>query len=338
MYLCSFDKFKSMNDDNLDSDVIFKAAKAIRDGELVAFPTETVYGLGANALDAEAVAKIFIEKERPSFDPLIVHISNIEDIKLLTLSIDNRIYKIAETFWPGPLTMVLPKSTIVPDIVTSGLPTVGIRMPNNKIALSLISASQRPIAAPSANKFGKISPTKAEHVKKQLKGVKHILDGGSTKIGIESTVITLKDDGFLILREGYITAEDLIKVIPQSKESITNNILESPGLLKSHYSPDKPIYIESQLTKEQKEILNNQPKENKAYISFSGKTPDKYGIIEFLSKKSDLKEAASNLFSILHKLEECETVKYIVTESVPEEGIGIAIMDRLRKASYQYKK
>ncbi len=327
-----------MIEPNISKDKIFEAAEAIKEGKLVAFPTETVYGLGANALDPEAVAKIFIEKERPSFDPLIVHISNINDIELLTTSKDPRIYKIAEKFWPGPLTIVLPKSSLVPNIVTSGLNTVGIRMPNNPIALSLISTSGRPIAAPSANKFGKISPTKADHVIKQLKGVDYVLDGGSTDIGIESTVITLKEDGFVILREGYITADNLLEVLPLSKHKKDSMHLESPGLLKSHYSPDKPIFIESELSSEQIDNLSKTEKNKKAFISFSGKSPDGYGIIEFLSKNSDLKEAASNLFSILHKLEEDQAIDVIVTEEVPENGIGIAIMDRLRKASYRYKK
>ncbi|NCA81059.1 MAG: threonylcarbamoyl-AMP synthase, partial [Sphingobacteriia bacterium] len=174
--------------------IIEQAAQAIREGEIVAFPTETVYGLGANALNPEAVAKIFATKERPSFDPLIVHISQVEDLYELTKTVDERILALAKAFWPGPLTIVLPKSDIVPDIVTSGLPTVGIRMPNNEIALQLISEAGLPIAAPSANKFGRISPTTAQHVKKQLPELEHIIDGGACKIGIESTVIAVHDD------------------------------------------------------------------------------------------------------------------------------------------------
>ncbi len=157
---------------------IQSAAQIIKSGGLVAFPTETVYGLGANALNSNAVARIFIEKERPSFDPLIVHISSIKEIARLTKHHDTRVDLLANMFWPGPLTIVLPKSNLVPDIVTSGLQTVGIRVPNNKIALDLIKASGCPIAAPSANKFGRISPTTAAHVRKQLPSIEFILDGG----------------------------------------------------------------------------------------------------------------------------------------------------------------
>jgi len=178
------------------------AAAFIRDGKVVAFPTETVYGLGADALNPMAVAKIFELKERPSFDPLIVHIASVDQLEALVKSIDERVHKLAQTFWPGPLTIVLPKSSIVPDIVTSGLPTVGIRMPDNPVALELIRKAGCPVAAPSANKFGRISPTTAAHVRKQLPDVDYILDGGKTTIGIESTIISLTPAGFRILRNG----------------------------------------------------------------------------------------------------------------------------------------
>lgn len=175
------------------TDQILEAAKLIREGELVAFPTETVYGLGADALNPYAVAKIFAAKERPTFDPLIVHIADINKVAELAFIESDYVYKLAEKFWPGPLSIVLPKKDIIPDIVSSGLPTVGIRMPNNPIALELIRLSGRPIAAPSANKFGRISPTTAAHVRKQLPEVKCVLDGGPTSIGIESTVIHFKN-------------------------------------------------------------------------------------------------------------------------------------------------
>ncbi|HQI46215.1 MAG TPA: L-threonylcarbamoyladenylate synthase [Bacteroidales bacterium] len=218
------------------------AAQYIKDGKLVAFPTETVYGLGANALNPLAVAKIFEIKERPSFDPLIIHISNINLLEKLILKTDERIYKLAEKFWPGPLTMVLPKSKIVPDIVTSGLSTVGIRMPDNDIALELITKAECPIAAPSANKFGRISPTTAAHVKKQLPNVDYILDGGKTTVGIESTIIKLTEFGFQILRNGIITREELERIIPFDNNSEMEQI-SAPGMQKSHYSPKKKLQI-----------------------------------------------------------------------------------------------
>lgn len=307
------------------------AAQIIRSGGLVAFPTETVYGLGANALNPDAVAKIFEVKERPSFDPLIVHIANTDIIQELTENTDQRVFTLAEKFWPGPLTIVLPKSKIVPDIVTSGLDTVGIRMPDNKIALELIEASSCPIAAPSANKFGRISPTRAQHVKKQLSGVDYILDGGATSVGIESTVITLHDDGFVILRQGIITRDDIEQVIPYSKQKITlHEKLSSPGIVKSHYSPEKPLYISGESNK----IPNT---ENAAFLSFGSVPETTFKRIEYLSENGNLKEAAVNLFQKLHFLEESD-VDFIVAEAVPETGIGVAIMDRLRKAAFKYKK
>ncbi len=313
----------------LNENEIIQAAKVIKQGGLVAFPTETVYGLGANALNPPAVAKIFEAKARPSFDPLIVHIARIENIQILTENIDERVYKLADKFWPGPLTIVLPKSKIVPDIVTSGLNSVGIRMPNNPIALDLINHAECPIAAPSANKFGRISPTKAQHVKKQLPNIDCILDGGSTAIGIESTVITLHKDGFVILRQGIITKEELEKVIPQSVQIIDKNELSaSPGNIKSHYSPNKPLYILGEHSK-------NFDTKNAAFLSFGSNPITEFKHIEYLSDKGDLYEAAANLFEKLHKLEESD-YDFIIAEPIPESGIGIAIMDRLRKAAYKY--
>lgn len=313
----------------ISEEEIKHAAKIIKEGGLVAFPTETVYGLGANALNPQAVARIFEAKERPSFDPLIVHIASLENLQFLTENIDDRVYKLVDKFWPGPLTIVLPKSKIVPDIVTSGLSTVGIRMPNNSIALDLIKYAGCPIAAPSANKFGRISPTKAQHVKKQLPNIDYILDGGSTSVGIESTVITLLDDGFVILRQGIITKEELDKVLPQSKQEINKSeIILSPGNIKSHYSPNKPLYILGENSKE----LNTK---NAAFLSFGKKPVDEFKLIEYLSETGNLYEAAINLFEKLHQLEDSD-IEFIVAEPVPEQGIGIAIMDRLRKAAYKY--
>lgn len=313
----------------IDQEEIKRAAEIIKKGGLVAFPTETVYGLGANALNTEAVAKIFEAKERPSFDPLIVHIAKVETLELLTTSRDKRIYLLAEKFWPGPLTIVLPKSSIVPDIVTSGLNTVGIRMPNNPIALDLINYAECPIAAPSANKFGRISPTKARHVKKQLPDIDCILDGGSSSVGIESTVITLHSDGFVILRQGMITKEDLETVLPCSNEATAKNEeISAPGHIKSHYSPNKPLYILGEYTKD----LNTS---NAAFLSFGSDPEGTYKIIEQLSKDRNLHEAAVNLFEKLNLLEDSD-IDFIVAEPLPETGIGIAIMDRLRKAAYKY--
>ncbi len=303
------------------------AAQLIREGKLVAFPTETVYGLGADALNPLAVAKIFELKERPAFDPLIVHIGGKQDIAKLTLNIEEKIYRLIDQFWPGPLTLVLPKSNIVPDIVTSGLQTVGIRMPDNEIALELIRRSERPIAAPSANKFGRISPTSALHVKKQLPGVDYILDGGSTKVGIESTIVAVTDIGFQILRNGIITREELEEVIPFDDATPVDEFA-APGMLKSHYSPTKTMIIDYGSN------LKDIDKSRAGLLSFSGNLEEGYNKVIRVSENNDLKSYAVRMFAAMHELEESD-VDFIVAEPVPETGIGMAIMDRLRKAAYR---
>ncbi len=312
---------------NQDIDI---AAGYIREGRLVAFPTETVYGLGANALNPLAVAKIFELKERPSFDPLIVHIASVDDLDKLTVNKDSRVLQLAEKFWPGPLTIVLPKSDIVPDIVTSGLDTVGIRMPNNPIALELIRKAGCPIAAPSANKFGRVSPTTAQHVKKQLPNVDYILDGGKTQVGIESTIITLNENGFEILRHGVITREDLESVVPFHSGRDTSDSIVAPGMLKSHYSPNKPLYFLGDVH------LNDMQRSNAGLLSFNTTDTEGYKMVIPLSTSGNLREYAVNLFAAIHKMEESD-VEYIVAEPVEEHGIGLAIMDRLRKAAFRYR-
>ena len=320
-----------MNTKIIDHKEIQRAAEIIKSGGLAAFPTETVYGLGADAMNPIAVAKVFELKERPSFDPLIVHISDIEMLELLTIRTDERVFKLAEKFWPGPLTIVLPKSPSVPDIVTSGLPTVGIRMPDNPIALELIRQCGRPLAAPSANRFGRISPTRAEHVRKQFPKLECILNGGQCRVGIESTVIALNDDGFIILRQGVVTAEALETILPASKQKTDSSPLvnSSPGLMKSHYSPEKPLYIIGEGS-----LPGN--KERAGLICFGKADTFGYKIIYNLSGSSDILEAAVNLFDALHFMEDAD-IDHIVTHTVPETGIGSAIMDRLRKAAYRYK-
>lgn len=307
------------------------AARYIQEGKLVAFPTETVYGLGANALNPFAVTKIFELKERPSFDPLIVHISSLNDLERLIISTDKRIYKLAEKFWPGPLTMVLPKSNIVPDIVTSGLPTVGIRMPANKIALELISASKCPIAAPSANKFGRISPTTALHVKKQLPEVDYIIDGGRTTVGIESTIIKLTEKGFQLLRNGLITQEELETIVPIDTTGKIEE-MSAPGMLKSHYSPKKKMLIANK-----NNLQLNIDKSKAGLISFTGELDEGYQKIIRVSETNDLREYAVHLFEAMHAFEDDDTIETIIAEPVEETGIGKAIMDRLRKAEYNWR-
>ena len=312
------------------TDHIEVAAQTIQAGKLVAFPTETVYGLGANALNPIAVAKIFELKERPAFDPLIIHIAHLHQLDELTVNTPPSVHKIAEKFWPGPLTIILPKSKIVPDIVTSGLPSVGIRMPDNALALALIQKSGCPLAAPSANKFGRISPTTAAHVRKQLPDVDYILDGGKTAVGIESTIIRLTEAGFQILRNGVITREDLEKIVPFDSATVTED-LSAPGMLKSHYSPRKKLLIadhDSLKTDRSKAGL----------ISFSGAYEHDFHRVIRVSERNDLKDYAVNMFEAMHAFEDDKDVEVIIAEPVSESGIGIAIMDRLRKAAYPWQK
>lgn len=291
------------------------AAQFIKNGGLVAFPTETVYGLGANALNPIAVAKIFELKERPSFDPLIVHIASIDALYTLTEDVDRNVIRLAEKFWPGPLTIVLPKSKLVPDIVTSGLNTVGIRMPDNEIALKLIRAANCPIAAPSANKFGQLSPVSAEHVKKQLPNVDYILDGGITSVGIESTIVSIEGRVCTLLRPGVITIADIENALPNTFvfNSEKPEKLIAPGLLKSHYSPVKPLYILG------KQVIHLP--ESSGLIVHGKKdlilTDSK---IIYTSQTFNHLEIAANLFSALHAMEDDENIKQIFIEPVPEIG------------------
>jgi L-threonylcarbamoyladenylate synthase len=307
-------------------DVLKRAASIIREGGLVAFPTETVYGLGANVFDALAVAKIFEVKRRPRFDPIIVHIADFKDVERLTLKIDRRARKLIKKFWPGPFTLVLPRATVVPDIVTAGLETVGIRMPSHPIALKLIKEAKVPIAAPSANLFGCLSPTRAEHVAEQIgEGIDLIIDGGKCPIGIESTVLEMTSTP-TVLRLGGLALEEIEKVINKVEVSTLSKSPHSPGQLPHHYSPQTPLKIIRN-----KEL--NVPEDVKAgLLAFK---PPKNNLpfekIEVLSISGNLSEAACNFFSCLHKLDKAN-LHVIYAEPVPEIGLGRAIMDRLRKA------
>ena len=316
-----------MTDNNIK-----EAAGILKNGGVVAFPTETVYGLGANALDPIAVAKIFALKERPSFDPLIVHIASIDDLALLSNNVHENVYRLVEKFWPGPLTIVMPKSHVVPDIVTSDLPTVGIRMPNNEIALQLIKEAKCPVAAPSANKFGQLSPVKAKHVKKQLPNVDYILDGGKTSVGVESTIVAIEGNVCQLLRPGYITLDDIEQALPGvfEFEVPTQSKIVAPGLLKSHYSPAKPLFFVT-------DNIVDFPKGTGVIVHSNKGQNYKADRIIYTSEDYNKIEITANLFSSLHTMEEDDSIKQIYIEKVDEEGLGIAIMDRLNKAAYRYQ-
>lgn len=289
------------------------AVEEILKGNLVGLPTETVYGLGANALDENAVIKIFEAKERPRFNPVIVHIYDAADTEKYAVDIPDNFYKLVEKFSPGPITYVLKKEYVIPDIVTSGNDSVGLRIPSHKVLREVLRNLNLPVAAPSANMFGKISPTTAKDVLRELNGkVNYILEGGRCKIGIESTVISLIDNEVKILRHGFITKEEIEKVTGNISDNYSDKII-SPGQLKSHYAPETPLY----------------PVDNfKTLKNISGK---KIGILDFSNYKNK-KEIALNLFSDLRKLDD-GGYDFIVYEKVSDEGLGAAINDRLKKAS-----
>lgn len=315
----------SPSDENLK-----RAAEILRYGGLVAFPTETVYGLGGDAFNSRAVARIFEVKERPYFDPIIVHIADIKDLNKLCIDMDERAKILAERFWPGPLTMVLKKSPDVPDIVTAGLDTVAVRMPSHPVAFKLIKFSRTPIAAPSANLFGRLSPTTVDHVIEQLGDrIDVVIDGGKCPIGVESTVIDITGEDAIVLRPGGTPIEEIEEEIGKVKILSRSDKPRSPGQLSKHYSPRTKLKI----IRGRIDIPGNVKAGLLAFRPIEN--IEGFEKIEVLSSSDDineaLREAAQNLFSALHKLDNAG-LDIIYAEPVPEIGLGKAIMDRLRKA------
>lgn len=308
---------------------INKAAQAIQQGDVVAFPTETVYGLGANALNAEAVAKIFEIKQRPFFDPLIVHVDSREMVREVVATVPAIADRCMEAFWPGPLTLVLPKSTVIPQIVTAGLDTVAVRMPQHEVALKLLQASGVPIAAPSANPFGYLSPTTAKHVASQLGDkVEIILDGGQCPVGVESTIVKIENESIIVLRHGGVPVEE-IEAIAGKVVSMPSVKIEAPGQLPYHYAPKTKIVIV-------KDVSNIPDDSSSGLILFKKrKLPYKNIHILHLSDEGDLRQAAANLFTCLHALD-AMNLSVMYAEEVPQVGLGKAIMDRLLKAQARH--
>jgi L-threonylcarbamoyladenylate synthase len=292
---------------------------------LVAFPTETVYGLGADALNPRAVARIFEAKNRPTFDPLIVHVAGIDDALELVVSLPDDARRLAERFWPGPLTLVLEKRSLVPDIVTAGQSTVAVRVPAHPIALELLMRSQIPIAAPSANRFGSVSPTRAEHVEEQLgDAVDVILDGGPCSVGVESTIISLAHGRPLLLRPGGTALEDIEAIVGRVEAPGPEEMRSaSPGRLSKHYATRTPLLLGAADVSGKRAGLLTLTEPEDA-------TP--YRAIEVLSPTGDLQEAAANLFAAMRRLDHAE-LDVIIATPVPEVGLGRAIMDRLRRAA-----
>ena len=294
----------------------------------MAIPTETVYGLAANALDEKAVLSIFEVKNRPSFDPLIIHTDALEKVKDFVTEIPAQALELAKVFWPGPLTLLLPKKTNIPDMVTSGLDQVAVRIPDHKLTLQLLSQLDFPLAAPSANPFGYISPTEASHVNAQLGDkIPYILDGGPCGVGIESTIIGFVNGFPTVFRLGGLAVDEIEKVIGKvevMKHSSSNP--QAPGMLKSHYAPRKPFFIK---TRSELESAGSDI----AVLSFKEKTSsDMVKYQRVLSPKGDLQEAARNLFAYLRELDLLD-IKEIWAEKAPESGLGLAINDRLKRAA-----
>jgi L-threonylcarbamoyladenylate synthase len=316
--------------DGNDPYAIRTAGEALRAGELVAFPTETVYGLGANALDERAGARIFAVKNRPHFDPLIVHVFDEEAVPQYATDVDQRAVALMGRFWPGPLTLVLHKQPIIPDLVTAGFDTIALRVPSHPVARALLKEVHLPIAAPSANPFGYVSPTTAEHVQDMLGDVIGlILDGGPCAVGVESTVCALTEEQAVILRPGGVSVEDIEAVIGSVRVGQSSQPdRRSPGTLPSHYAPRVPLFL----------IACGAPLprpaagERTGLLLLQPRLVEGYATVEYLSQGGNLIEAAANLFAALHRLDSAGLDRVIV-ESVPECGIGRAIMDRLRRAA-----
>ena len=321
------------------------AKKLLTEGKLVAIPTETVYGLAANGLDETAVAGIFSAKNRPTFDPLILHVASIEQAQSLCTDWPEMADKLARAFWPGPLTLILPKADHVPDLTTSGQPTVGIRMPNNRLTLELLSTLPFPLAAPSANPFGYVSPTNAQHVADQLGDrIDYILNDGDCSVGIESTIIAIDNGVPKVLRLGGLSLERIAAVlgVPVLEHLNQNSNPQAPGQLDQHYSPRCKLIALNTMPAADIDpsvsiIYFSKVKAQRGSDNNSSDGSDYYftdGSHYYLSDSGDTNQAASNLFSTLRRLDQ-DNQKIAYFEWAPNEGLGRAINDRLQRAAFQ---
>jgi L-threonylcarbamoyladenylate synthase len=306
------------------------AAEFLQAGNVVGIPTETVYGLAGNAFNPDAVLTIFRVKNRPAFDPLIIHTDSLAKVEQFVTSVPEPAQKLAQMFWPGPLTLLLPKHDQISDLVTSGLPTVAVRIPNHPLTLDLLRSIDFPLAAPSANPFGYISPTTAQHVADQLGDqIPYILDGGPASIGLESTIIGFENRKATVFRLGGMALEQIERVIgPVDVRTHSTSNPNAPGMLSSHYAPRKPLVL-------LKPGESPRPDKHAGALTFrepfGGIVPDNQRV---LSPTGDLNEAAKNLFAHLRTLDALP-VEVIYAEQLPNQGLGWAINDRLKRASVQ---
>ncbi len=308
---------------------IKKCQQLLTDGKLVAIPTETVYGLAANALDTNAVKAIFETKGRPAFNPLIVHIHEKKQLSMLAKQIPENAYKLANAFWPGSLTLILLKQDLVPDIITAGKATVGIRMPNHPLALQLLKGLAFPLAAPSANPFTRVSPTSAKHVADYFGNrIPAILDGGTCSVGLESTIVGFDGETPILYRKGGISIEAIEAVVGTLVLSTENETSpEAPGMLLKHYSPRTPLLVCDDL----QESLKVYAGKRVGVLSFSTTDLPSAEIVLSLSRNQSLEEAAAKLFEALHSLD-AKNLDIILAERFPENGLGSSINDRLYRA------
>ena len=305
---------------------INKARQLLEAGELVAIPTETVYGLAANALNSEAVTRIFQVKNRPEFDPLIIHVPSLDKARQYTMNLPEGAQELADTFWPGPLTLLLERTDLIPDLVTAGLPTVGVRCPDHPLTRELLEQIDFPLAAPSANPFGYISPTTPAHVADQLGDqIPYILDGGPCPVGIESTIVGFTNGRGIVYRTGGLKIEDIEGVIGKValRTSASSNP-KAPGQLHSHYAPRKKLVVG-----DLEHLLKMYSPEQAGILSFRKNYHAPVQVI--LSPSGNMEEAARNFFSALRHLDQ-SPAEIILAEFVPDTGLGVAINDRLRRA------
>lgn len=303
-----------------------EAAEVLRSGQPVALPSETVYGLAANALNAAACSEIFAAKNRPLDDPLIVHIADPTDLpRVAHAAILPRLEGLIREFWPGPLTLILPKNPAIPDIVTSGQNTVAVRCTAHPVFKAVLEAFGSPLAAPSANRFGRISPTEAAHVTEELGGrIPLIIDGGACRHGIESTIVSLADDFMEILRHGPVTAEMLA---PFGKIREPSGMPATPGGLKSHYAPRTPLELVGSASE-----VPVEERATAALLAWESSPPEGFAAIEYLSRGGNLREGAARLYGAMRRLD-AAGARRIYAEMPPMTGLGIAIIERLRKAA-----
>jgi len=307
------------------------AAKILKNEGVIGLPTETVYGLAGNIYSEKAVKKIFEIKQRPLYNPLIVHVKNIPDIRKIAVDIPSIAIEIATKFWPGPLTLLLKKNPSVPDLVTSGKPTVAVRIPNHPTALALLDLLEFPLAAPSANPFGMISPTKAEHVAEYFKDkIEMVLDGGICETGVESTIIGFNDDKVILYRLGGISLEEIKSIAGEvTLVNKSDSAPDAPGMLSKHYAPLTPLIFSENIEK-----YFDQFKNKKIGLLLFNKTIENAPICSemILSPSANLKEAASKLYETLHQLDKMK-LDIILAEKFPEIGLGMVINDKLARAS-----